>query len=74
MRAFNAVNPDQDLVQIMLDKIAKEKLTAEWTEKGGKYIPHPATWLNGKRWEDEETEVAKREEEKPWYERNLSHS
>ena len=57
MRAFNAINPDLALVQTMIDKIAKEKLTSEWTEKGGKYIPHPATWLNGKRWEDEETEV-----------------
>ena len=21
--------------------------------EGGRYIPHPATWLNGRRWEDE---------------------
>jgi hypothetical protein len=27
--------------------------SAEWTKDGGQFIPHPATWLNQKRWEDE---------------------
>lgn len=26
---------------------------SEWLDKGGKFIPLPATYLNGKRWEDE---------------------
>lgn len=25
----------------------------DWQKEGGKFIPHPATWLNGRRWEDE---------------------
>ena len=25
----------------------------DWTKDGGQFIPHAATWLNGKRWEDE---------------------
>lgn len=25
----------------------------EWTRDAGKFIPHPATWLNQRRWEDE---------------------
>jgi len=24
-----------------------------WNRDGGRYIPHPSTWLNGRRWEDE---------------------
>lgn len=24
----------------------------DWKKEGGKFIPYPATWLNGKRWED----------------------
>jgi hypothetical protein len=24
-----------------------------WKDKEQQYIPHPSTWLNGKRWEDE---------------------
>lgn len=25
----------------------------QWVKDDGRYIPHPATWLNGERWEDE---------------------
>lgn len=24
----------------------------QWAKGGGQFIPHPATWLNGRRWED----------------------
>lgn len=24
----------------------------QWAKDGGQFIPHPATWLNGRRWED----------------------
>ena len=30
----------------------------QWTRDGGRYIPLPATWLNGRRWEDEITAPA----------------
>lgn len=26
----------------------------QWAKDGGQFIPHPATWLNGRRWEDGE--------------------
>jgi len=25
----------------------------DWQKDGGRFIPHPSTWLNGKRWEDQ---------------------
>ena len=28
-------------------------MSKDWLEDDGKYIPHPATWLNAKGWEDE---------------------
>jgi hypothetical protein len=31
------------------------KQSAEWQKDEGQFIPHPATWLNGRRWEDELT-------------------
>ena len=36
-----------------MDGLAKWRNSDEWAEDGGRYIPHPATWLNGERWEDE---------------------
>ena len=37
----------------MLTAIEAQKGSAQWQENGGQFIPHPATWLNGHRWEDE---------------------
>ena len=37
----------------MLDAIEKWKQTDQWNEDKGQYIPHPATWINQRRWEDE---------------------
>ena len=32
-----------------------------WREKEIKYVPHPSTWLNQKRWEDELEPLPKKE-------------
>jgi hypothetical protein len=33
------------------------KNSQQWTKDGGQFIPMPATWLNGRRWEDETPKV-----------------
>jgi hypothetical protein len=40
-------------LEVLLDAIEKHKQSAQWQKDGGQYIPHPATWLNQQRWEDE---------------------
>jgi hypothetical protein len=45
--------PDDDLVDTILAAIALQKRGTNWLEADGKYIPHPATWLHQRRWEDE---------------------
>ena len=40
----------------ILDAIREQKTWTQWREEGGKYIPHPATWLNDGRWDDKPTE------------------
>ena len=40
-------------VEILLDAIERHKKSAQWQKDNGQFIPHPATWLNGKRWEDQ---------------------
>jgi len=37
----------------VLAAIEAQKQSDQWSRDGGKFIPHPTTWLNGKRWEDE---------------------
>lgn len=51
-RAFDKLKVDDGLLRTMLEAIEKQKGTAQWQEDGGHFIPHPATWLNGNRWED----------------------
>lgn len=39
-------------VDVMISAVENQKQSRQWKEDGGKYIPHPATWLNQERWED----------------------
>lgn len=41
------------LFALIAEGLAKQVLSEAWVKDGGKFVPHPATWLNGKRWEDE---------------------
>lgn len=48
--AFEKVNVPLD---VLLNAIEQQKKSAQWSKDNGQFIPHPTTWLNGKRWEDE---------------------
>lgn len=50
---FDRIDPDDSLLDRMVSAVAKWKGSAQWKEDGGKFIPHPATWLHQHRWEDE---------------------
>lgn len=52
-KAWAKLTPDELLLQRMLEAIATQKQSEQWLRDGGQYIPHPTTWLNGRRWEDE---------------------
>ena len=40
----------------MLAALRWQVTQPQWIRDGGDYIPHPATWLNQERWEDEPME------------------
>ena len=40
-------------VDLLLERLEAFKQSHEWTKDDGNFIPYPATWLNGRRWEDE---------------------
>ena len=42
-------------VGLVLTAVARQKTSQQWVKDDGQFIPHPATWLNQRRWEDEET-------------------
>lgn len=51
-KVFAKLKVDQVLLTKMLNAIAVQNKTV-WKDKDQQYIPHPSTWLNGQRWEDE---------------------
>jgi hypothetical protein len=50
--AFEKVTVSLD---VLLEAIERQKKSTQWSKENGQFIPHPATWLNGKRWEDQMT-------------------
>ncbi len=53
LKAFARIDPDEGLLQQMLSALKKQKASRQWTKDNGEFIPHPATWLNQERWNDE---------------------
>lgn len=41
------------LLEKCLEALAWQKEQAQWTRDGGAYVPHPSTYLNQERWDDE---------------------
>ena len=52
-KAFESFKKAGVSLEILLEAIENQKKSAQWCKDGGVFIPHPATWLNGKRWEDQ---------------------
>lgn len=53
MKAWATLTVDETLLARMLAAIQRQALTEQWVKDNGQFIPYPATWLNGRRWEDE---------------------
>ena len=52
-RAWFKIMPDSKLVKVIMKSLMAYRETSQWRKDGGQFIPHAATWLNQKRWEDE---------------------
>lgn len=54
-KAWKSIKPSEELLKTILSGLSAAKTSRDWTKEGGRYIPHPATWLRAKGWEDEQT-------------------
>lgn len=52
-RAWAKLAPDGALAERIMAALEVQRRSESWTREGGRYIPMPSTWLNGRRWEDE---------------------
>ena len=56
-KAWAKLKPDEALGYVIIQAVEDAKQSRDWQKEKGKYIPHPATYLNGKRWEDERNDT-----------------
>ena len=50
---FWKISPDDSLMEKIMASLEKQKASFRWQKEEGRYIPFPANWLEGRRWEDE---------------------
>jgi uncharacterized protein YdaU (DUF1376 family) len=54
-KAWRKINPDAVILNAMKYALTWQIESPQWTEQDGRFIPHPSTWLNQQRWNDEPT-------------------
>lgn len=62
IRAFCKIKADLPLVERIIADVENRKTTEQWKKDGMAYVPHPATYLNDRRWEDEITPIVEQTE------------
>ena len=56
---FQKNKPSNELFSSMMNSLEQFRASKGWQKDGGQFIPYPSTWLNQKRWEDEDIEISK---------------
>lgn len=56
---FQKNKPSNELFSSMMHSLEQFRASKDWQKDGGQFIPYPSTWLNQKRWEDEDIEKRK---------------
>lgn len=51
---FKKLKVTPELLTTMLQALETQKRSEQWRKAKGQYIPYASTWLNGRRWEDED--------------------
>lgn len=53
VKAWLKINPNDDLQAGILNAVLLQSKGKDWTKDEGAFVPHAASWLNGRRWLDE---------------------
>lgn len=54
---FQKNKPTNELFSSIMHSLEQFRTSKDWQKDGGQFIPYPSTWLNQKRWEDENVEI-----------------
>lgn len=50
---WERLNPTEALTAQIITAIEQQRTSPQWLKDGGQFIPHPRTWLQQGRWQDE---------------------
>jgi hypothetical protein len=57
LKAWRKAKPTDRQIDAIVDDVRKRQNSDEWQKSDGQFIPHPATYLNQRRWEDSAVET-----------------
>ncbi|MBI4516725.1 MAG: hypothetical protein HY699_13010 [Deltaproteobacteria bacterium] len=52
-KAWGVLKPDTWEAAVLMAAVTVASGTEDWQRENGRFIPYPATWLRGRRWEDQ---------------------
>jgi hypothetical protein len=67
-KSWLKIKPNNGTLALIIAAVKNQQSCDQWCRDNGQFIPHPATWLNQSRWEDE---VEKVEDLGAWREKAL---
>lgn len=56
--AWKKIKPNEQLRVEILQGLEQAKTSVDWKKDNGQFIPHPATWLNARGWEDDHRSIS----------------
>jgi len=70
-QSWKRLKPTVVLLARIKTTLERQRRSDQWTKDGGQFVPHPTTWLNQGRWDDEpatrnRTEQRNGDAPKPW--------
>ena len=52
VKVWNQIRPNPDLTNQIVQGVERWKRSEQWTKDDGRFIPYPATFLRGDRWNE----------------------
>jgi hypothetical protein len=52
-QSWSKLKMTEELFKVIMSGLEKAKSSPQWKKDDGQFIPHPTTWLNQERWNDE---------------------
>ncbi len=57
LKAWKAAKVKPEEMAVILADVERRKNLPDWKKDGGQFVPNPATYINGRRWEDSTAQV-----------------